>query len=163
MSIGLLYQTGGQTLSPGQYAYTSTGPTIGLGSGTFVNGVFIVGNVADGIEIYSGSTAPPRRGITTSPDPNGDMTFWTNSNQTSPIWKFEDGNGDIIRAYINGNNGSAFFQGSISNSNGILIPTSATGYTGSGKMVLSTGTGYSGTCASATTITFVNGIATGCA
>ena len=45
-----------------------------------------------------------------------------------------------------------------------VIPSTATGYTGTstGKVVLSTGTGYTGSCASTTTVTVVDGIITGC-
>jgi hypothetical protein len=46
--------------------------------------------------------------------------------------------------------------------NTIVIPSSATGYTGAGKVVLSTGVGFSGSCASTTTTVVVNGIITGC-
>jgi hypothetical protein len=50
------------------------------------------------------------------------------------------------------------------NANGVIIPHSAAGYTGAagGKVVLSTGTGFSGSCASTTALTVVNGIITGC-
>jgi hypothetical protein len=52
--------------------------------------------------------------------------------------------------------------GDYANAHGVVIPAGTTGSTGSGKVVLSTGTGYSGSCASTTTLTVVNGIITGC-
>ena len=54
--------------------------------------------------------------------------------------------------------------GGLSNDNGVLLPTTVTGYTGAaaGKVVLSTGAGFSGSCASTTTLTVVDGIITGC-
>ena len=61
-------------------------------------------------------------------------------------------------------NANTILPGPLQNVNGTVIPSTATGYTGTatGKVVLSTGTGYSGTCAATTTLTVVNGIITGC-
>ena len=71
--------------------------------------------------------------------------------------------GSTLRVVLSGSGSPLVLtSGGIGNSNGVLLPTGATGYTGTGKVVLSTGTGYSGSCASTTTLTVVDGIITGC-
>ena len=84
------------------------------------------------------------------------------------------GSGGVVLNYGTGTGGTSFGDGAghivalvdsygnYRNANGIVVPATATGSTGAGKVVLSTGTGFSGSCASTTTLTVVDGIITGC-
>ena len=93
----------------------------------------------------------------------------SNSGSDWQLYAYTDA-GTSIGAYITISraSGLATFSGGVNGVTGLqangvtVVPPTATGYTGAGKVVLSTGTGYSGTCASTTTLTVVNGIITGC-
>ncbi len=123
--------TANVTIDNAKGGFTSYGVQLGYSNYDGGNG--------NGVQILSGVAALPlRRGITLPSDPDGHFNFYVNSNQNSPVFQFLDGFTGNLGLMIDAKN--KLIQASqYSNSNGIVIPSAATGYTGtpSSKMVLS--------------------------
>lgn len=62
------------------------------------------GNGFNGIEILGNDQVPTRRGITSDADPNGNLNFYINSNQTPSAFKFKNGltNTSLVSIYADG-------------------------------------------------------------